>query len=80
MSTLSNESPSHTSPLTYKPGTDWPHLGQAELIAIVAVNVGSLFAAWLLLRVWWKPPSEQEIRLVENKQSSEAGEHKHLLR
>lgn len=70
MSTLSSESPGHTSSLSYKPGSDWPHLSTTELVAIVAVNVGSLFAAWLLLRVWWKPPSEQEIRLVENRRCS----------
>ena len=68
MSTLSNESPGHSHALSYKSGTDWPHLSQDEIVAIVAVNVGSLLAAWILLRVWWKPPSRQELQSVEAQQ------------
>jgi len=43
-------------------GDGWPHMSQTQLAAVVAVNLGSLVAAWVLLRLIWKPPTQQEVK------------------
>ena len=59
MSELSHESPGHTSHISYRHG--WPNLEPWQTGALIAVNVGSLIAAYVLLRIWWKPPTQQEL-------------------
>ena len=41
---------------------EWPHLSDWHRVLIIAVNFGSLVAAWLLLRVIWTPPTQQQMR------------------
>jgi hypothetical protein len=37
----------------------------AQIAIIVCANVGTFLAAWILLRVVWKPPTPQEIKSVQ---------------
>lgn len=40
----------------------WPHLSDTQLAVIVGANVGSFLLICLLLRIIWKPPTEQQVR------------------
>lgn len=39
----------------------WPELSRANLIAMIAVNAGSVILAYVLLRIIWRPPTKEEI-------------------
>lgn len=41
---------------------DWPSLSSTQLSVILAVNFGSLLAAWILLRLIWPIPTDKELR------------------
>ena len=41
---------------------EWPSLSSTQLSVILAVNFGSLLAAWILLRLVWPVPTDKELR------------------
>jgi hypothetical protein len=45
---------------------DWPALNDTQLAVIIGINVGSFILAWILLRLVWKPPTDKQIRSVQN--------------
>jgi uncharacterized membrane-anchored protein len=52
---------------------EWPHLTVTQLAVIISANIGSLLLAWILLRVVWKTPTEEEIRCVDDAQCNHEG-------